>query len=373
MAAMAFPPGAKGENSLLTMSISLTERYESNAGIAPRGSEKDDLSTNGSFGLNVSTKRKSYSLNGNYTLNGDYYAGDQGLNRLTHRLSGNISAHITPTRRTTLTLSDTVSFVPDSTEVTGTGLQTKRTDMFVNIVSASGGYTLSKRTTANLTVSDSVTLFDDPAFVDSRTDSVSTGLGFMLTENTTLNAGYAYTRFFFDSSPSSTTVESHNFTFGPSVSKGLTPTIRWSASAGAAYTPSAGDAVTLTVDTSLDKTFKKSHLGLAYSRGVATTGGLSSQVSVNDRVSASFSHDLTRRLSCALSADYSRSRSEPAGTIAVSSYNAGVTGNWRVTERVSASFGYTRSEQWSESGPAADLARNTVFLGVTATPALWRF
>ena len=373
MAAMAFPPGAKGENSLVTMSISLTERYESNAGIAPRGSEKDDLSTNGTFGLNVSTKRKSYRLNGNYTLSGDYYAGDQGLNRLTHSFGGGISMGITPTRRTTLALSDTLSFLQDSTEVTGTGLQTGRTDMFVNTVRASGGYTLSKRTTANLTVSDSVTLFDDPAFVDSRTDSVGGSVGYVLTESTTLNAGYTYMRFFFDSSPRSTTVESHNFTFGPSVSKGLTPTIRWAASAGAAYTPSAGDAVTLTVDTSLDKTFKKSNLRLAYSRGVATTGGLSSQVSVNDRVSASFNHNLTRRLSYALSADYARSRSEPAGTIAVSSYNAGVTRNWRVTERVSASFGYTRSEQWSESGPAADLVRNSFFLGVTATPAVWRF
>lgn len=364
------PAGAAAaENFTLRPSITFEERYDSN--VRFRGgdtSDRDDLITSAMPQIKVMRKRARYDLDGLYRLEANYHAMNPELNNISHRAS--VDSAIDLSKRVRLNVGDSFAYDKDSIRAIDTGILVTRTDITSN--NAYIGFTrqMSENSTLGLTLRDRLIEFDDPALVDSRSDSAALLTSYRYSKSGTANLSYEFTNYHFDTRKN---VETHTLRLGAAeeVSHSMTVNL----SGGAVYAPGldGGDKYFLVANAGIAGEYKDSTLSLSYTRDVGVPTGLTDLISISDRVAFTLEQAFTRAFTASVFGDITKTKTEPSSRVDVNSYNVGVRGLWQPYMWLGFGAGASHYQQWTGDDLGVGLARNIIFVNVTFTGKDWRF
>lgn len=353
--------------SVVKPSLRVEESYDSNADLGSRD-RKEDFITSIVPTIDLVNERKGLTLRGSYSLISRHYSREPELNYISH--VGNIEAKMDVSERSSISLSDSVSYTKDSREADGIGIQTTRTGILSNTAAIALSYRLTQLTSLTLRGSDSFSKFDDSDFIDSRTDSAGIDLVRQLNPFRSVNASYTYTNFHFEDRGRDD-VNSHSFQLG--ISEQFSPDLSLNLSGGMVYLGEIGDKYDWTAQAGLSKKFEMSAMTLAYSRGVTTSSGLTDEINISDRGTLTWTQTLARTLNMALSGSYAENHTEPTSTVRIKSYDASIRTDWRPDSWITVGAGYSRFQQWVDGPVGTDLSRDQVFVSVTVSSDGWRF
>ena len=164
----------------------------------------------------------------------------------------------------------------------------------------------------------------------------------------------------------STDAETHSLRLG--ISEKLSPTLSFEVSGGASYIPSDDNNYNWIIQSNLAKSFQKGTLSLGYTRNITNTSGLTEETSVSERASAGLSYILSKSFNITINGGLSKNRSEPSGSVDITSYSAEIAGWWQSYSWMRVGAVYSRFEQWAEGTMGENVSRDQVFLSVILTP-----
>lgn len=344
--------------------IDTTLSYDNNASIVAndQNSVSDFYLTIGP-GISVSQEHRRYRLNAEYNFSALFYLDNSDLNTFNHAASMGLNMDLS--RSNSLVLTDTFGYTRDSLDTNTTGIQISRARIYSNSVSLGLNHALSQRASVGLSLEDRVLILRGANASDSRTDSASLNGGFGLTDSTTLNAAYTFTNFYFRSAGVRNTFISHSLSGG--ASQTITPSLVFSLSAGAVYTPSLSDHYDWTVTSNLTKSYEKTTFNLGYSRSLLNASGLSTQLNISERYLASMIHSFTSSTTVSLFGNYSRNHTKPVATVNIKSYELGASVNWAIYDWMTAAVGYSHFEQESVGTIGSDMRRDNAYVSLHIT------
>lgn len=366
-------------------SLSMTESYDTNffSESETQGSADTFITTIAPV-INITYLQKKFSINAYYSHNLRYLSRtselrDDGVNRssfdmdieLSENSSISINDSFSFTEDDLTTTEETPSNIGEGAEVTGTGIQTRRTEKITNNFSLGLNQEITPKTSVNITIADSLEMFLDSALINSRTDSIALKGGYELTPNRSINIAYGYTNFYFDSPGGGENQGAHSFTAG--FAELFSPTFSVNLSGGGTYSLEPEETFSWTASAGLTKTFQTSSASLNYNRGVTNTSGLTNETSINQTISLGWNVQLSETLDLGLISSASENSSISTNNVDTTSYRAGITGGWQVYKWMNAGFGYTRSQQFASGAVGNDILRDLVFINVTLIPIEWRF
>lgn len=364
---------AKAGTLVIKPSLRIDESYDSNAYGLSSGNEEGALMTSIAPQIEFINEYRELKITGNYTFTSNYNYYNSARNYMTNDSRLGVTWNRQFTERSSLSFSDFASTFyssTDSLQVTDIGIQVRRAHVISNIASLALSHMLSRLNSVSLTASDSLIKYDDPSSTDTRTDSAGINFGRRLTSLTSANASYTFTNFHFENSMRDDT-HTHSFQLG--VSKQFPFDFTLNLSGGAVYFGEIGDKYDWIGQTSLLKSFETSSIGIAYSRGVTTSSGLTDEIIISDSGTLTWSRPLGRTINMALSGAYSQNHSEPSSSLKATSYDTSIRADWRPESWISVGVSYSHFQQWIDGLSARSLSRDKVFVSVTASPAGWRF
>jgi hypothetical protein len=349
-------------------SIMLSERYDSNIFFRSRdqGVVSDFLTSAGPQ-IEIGNEQKGFRLAALYRFNSTYYARHQEFH-LSHNATLTMDKEIS--KALLLTVGDSFFYTQDSLEATTTGIQIRRTDITSNTIFINTVYKFTNITSMDVRLSDSILEFEDPTLVDTRTDSAALSGIFMMTANTSANTTYTFTNYSFDRPGTMENIESHSLELG--LTHRLSPSMVTNLSGGTVYTPSINDSYDWIASAELTKSFQVSSITAGYSRTTSNTSGLTDQLNINETYSLQWNYTLTSSSNISLFGNYIKNRTEPVATVDITSYNAGVSGNWRPYAWMTLGLGYIYFQQQAGGSVGTDIEREQVFVNISITPAEWR-
>lgn len=347
--------------TLLKPYLQIEERYDSNAGIRAAGQKDEDFVTRITPGLGLSFDRGWYSLNAGYVLDANAHARRSELNHVAHSANLDLKALASP--RATVVLSDKFSYAKDSlTAAAGPGIQSGRTDTLSNDLAGALSYMLTPTVSADLSASEGVINFDDPALKDIRTDGAGLALSWGLSPSRTLQGAYSYSNFNFSGQSGKTSSESHSLQAG--LNENVSPSLTVSLSGGLSYLQNGSGEYDWNADASLTKTYTRTAVSFVYSRGVTHSGGLTNSLNIMDRLSAVLSYSPSNSFTWTASGNIAKTRSKPEGALDLLSYTATLGGSWQAKRWLTVNFGYSRFSQWDDLSVDRDFTRDHVYAGL---------
>lgn len=372
LAALLMLPGLceARDNTAVFPTVTLDTRYDSNV----RFTSKNE-NTTGDFiasinpGIELTSRGKHYDVRGFYNLTADYYADNKDLNNLSHGFGLNFDAELSKKWR--FSVGDRADYSQDSLKAIGEGILLTRTDILSNTVYASLGRQMSTNTHLTLTASDRIQEFDDPQFVDSRTDIATLTATKQYSLIGTAHASYAYSVFKFDTEDSQIETHGINIGFREAVSSSMY--LELSGGVDYANYPTTGTDLFFTGNASFEKTFKDSVMTLMYERALTTPTGLADEISLRDSLSFIWDFRVRNNVSASFFTALAKNRSEPSGSVSVNSVLVEVAGNWQPYKWLIFGAGLSQYQQWPEDTFDNGLKRNKVFINATLIGDVWRF
>lgn len=372
IAALLTAPGlAEARNNTVTPSVTVDTRYDSN--VRFRGSRENsegDFVASVTPRIEFARRGQHYGVRGFYSLTADYYTDNSDLNNLSHSAGLNFDAQLS--RKWRFNIGDRVDYYEDSLRAVGEGILVERTDILSNTAYASISRQMSTKTGLTLSVSDRIQEFDNPALVDSRTDSGTLTASHAYSQTGTANLSYSYTVYDFDTEDSKITAHGVGFGLREAVSSSMTLELGGGAEY-ANYIDQGGNDLFLTGNAALEKALKDSYMTLSYERAMTTPTGLTDEISIRDSVSFIWDFTLRRDLSASFFTAMAKNRSEPSGSVGVNSIVAEVSGNWQPNKWLILGAGLSHYQQWPEDSFDIGLKRNKVFINATLIGEAWRF
>ncbi|MFQ5900231.1 MAG: hypothetical protein ACE5IH_01595 [Thermodesulfobacteriota bacterium] len=367
-----------GQKTIITPTVTVTESYNSNSLFSEEG--KDDWNSITTISPNMSFTRgyTKGTLSGSAGVGLEYFPDRSDLNSETY--NAGLNFNIMLTSKTNFTFNERFSFSPDSLELssdtfsdTDTGIQVERNDTLSNSLSLSIDHSLSSAVSIGLTVSDNRTEYESP-LSDIRSNSIAPVLNIdkALTSKTSLDSSYNFTRFYSERDGGNKVRDAHSLLLG--FNHRFMPDFSLKMSGGVVYTPESGFHYDVIGNTAFTRSTKMSRMSLGYSRKIATTSGLSDDLSMSQGLSFNLTSALTRYLSLSMNAGIHSNKSETSNSVDLLSYNAGVSGSWQPYTWMSVGIGYSHFQQEKESDTTKGeaLSRDSVFLSIKVTPAVWR-
>ncbi len=410
---------------------------------------KSDFVTYVSPQISINSKGRNANFSLGYVFRSSFYNDSPELNDQQHL--ANLSLNLTPSRKTSVSITDTFRYTqaltdhiqglgttsqdqpPDQAPVdtSDIGIQTKREDVISNTVALSVSRKMGQKVSAGITLSDSILEYENQALIDSRTDSASLLLSYLATRSTSFTLTYAFSNIFYDLSGTNlnsgvdtapvaaevdnieevatlqedvnhaknTNIGTHMAMIG--ITERLSPSLLFSISGGATYTPNVNDRnnkYDWTARASIAKTMQFSSIALNYSRGILHTSGLTNQINVNETVSLNWNLRMGKKINLSANGSYSRNKSEASSNIPVvsvnettagvepatdtintdstslifsqldtESYRAGIRANWSPLQWLAIFLGYTHYEQISADSLTRNITREQASIGFTAT------
>lgn len=363
---------AWSQNNAIVPSITLDTRFDSNARFKDSKTTNDESDFIGSVEprFEFSREQARYDLRGFYSLNADYHTKNPELNNLSH--AANLKLNTGAGRLWSFGAGDSISYSEDSLRAIGTGILVTRTDILANTAYVSASRQVTRNTDLNLTLRDHVQKFDDPALIDSRTDTgIITGR-YRYSTSGRARMEYSFTNYNFNNDGGKD-IESHMVKAG--FEQALEPDTNVDIGAGVAYTRGldGGGDTFLTANLTVDKSFTDSVMTLAYERDITNPTGLTDEISIRDTLTFVWDHTLKRDLFASFYAGLAKNRTEPDHRVDINSYIAEVSGNWRPRRWVIIGAGLSHYQQWPGDNLGIGLTRNKVFLNVTFIGGEWRF
>lgn len=361
---------AYSQSITVRQSISAEARYDNNAFLREDAQATDeDIVILISPDFNVLREGKKIRINSSYRLSGVYYTRNPEINTLSHY--ANIGAGYTKSARTSFDLNDAFSYTKESLEAGVTGIQTNRVSIWSNTVTLSANYMFTPLTSANLAVSDSIWVFDDPSGVDSRIHTASLSGTHILTALTSVTGTYSYSNFKLDAPEDISHIQTHSLQL--SVTKEFRNDWRANLSGGVVYSPDTGDSYDWSASAGLLKNFRKSSLNLGYSRRLTDSAGLSDEINISEGYSIRWNRTLSETTDISLLGSYTHNQTKEVSDVDLNSTTAGLTINKDLTDWISLSVGYNYFRQRSDGIVGGDIDREFIFINISATTFERRF
>jgi len=351
----------------LNPSLAINERFETNPLHASRGQKNDDFITTITPEISLTQSWKTLKITGMYHAGIEIFAQSDENNQVAHFAALLMTASLG--KKTELKAGDEASRsenVFDIAAVAAGNVQIKRTTTIYNHLYVGIKHDISERLAVNILAEDSDLEFDDPAQIDTRTESVSTGFDYALKGTWKTGSTYRYDRFSFNREDLGN-AELHFLSLR--LAGKPYPTLTLNLSGGGVYSQDTDSKANWIADGSITKEFKKLALTANYSRTITQSVGLTNDVTIGNVVSATITSDLTDKLGLIITGNYGKSRSELNSTLDTKSYGGGISGAYKFRPWASLDFGYTYFKQLAaDSSAANDILDNSVFLNLILTP-----
>jgi len=270
------------------------------------------------------------------------------------------------------------------------GVFTRRADAFLNRAGIRLGYAWSPRVRPSLGYTNQYRHFFSSGFQDSIRHGVNLGLGYNVTQRTTVTPSYGYfqTDFIGDSAQgtSADKIIGHSGRLG--ISYRFTPTLNgrilggatFSKQKGAEETDEAGMtepinskwATNFTGGASLNKTYsRQGSVSLEVTQAIGSGGGLASQTTRTRLATASIRHRLSQRMNVNGSLGWAKNDSTDGDAFDAATYRIQAGLGYTFTAWLFGTLGYSHIHQKSDGSAADDLNVDSVFLGLTAVADPW--
>jgi len=364
---------AMAATNILTPSLTIGGIYDSNINFSNITSD-----INGSDyiallkpGLVFTRESKRFSLTSFYTFEAKLYANNSTLNFFTHNGSLAMREAITP--KTSVGVKDTARFSQETADAFSIGVQTRRTDTFLNTASIDFEHFFTDKTSGAISYEDSMLQFQDPAFFDTRTDTASTSVAYEWTASTTLSALYDFTSFTSNAPEGKVTTGTHTASLG--ISTTPTPSTSLALSGGVVYTDVTNSHLNWSATASATKTFKNATVKLGYARSINNSIGLSSQIIVGQTYSIETTYKLGSSNLLSLSGFYFKDKSIEGSSVDFISFQGVLTDEYQLYSWFSILLGYTyiKQEEKADTPLADSFVRNVVYLNFNFIPGGLKF
>jgi hypothetical protein len=379
------PDIVAGQQTVVTPSISVTERYESNPYFVEGRDDEWEVSTSVSPKITFVRSYSKSDLSGSLGANIEYYPNDTDLNNESYHASLGINYDQTP--KTRYAISERFSFSQDSININqdvdsdqdlennaDIGIQVERNNITSNRLSFSGSHDVSPSVTVGLNVGDRRTEYESPSLNDTRSFSISPfvdyGKALKIAPRTTLTTGYDFTRYYVESDGDDETRDTHSLSVG--IDHRVTPDFSLSASVGAVYSSETGFDWGLIGDIKLSRSTRRSKFTLTYSRNVDVSP-YTNDLNTSQGLSARLSTKITQSVSSSMNVGVNTIESETSDAVDTVSYRTGISVSWQAYSWMDVSAGYSYFEQESDGTVGDDLARNVFFVRARFIPIVWRF
>lgn len=348
----------------LRQTVSTSLSYDNNASIvADDENGVSDFYMTIEPGISLSQEHRTYRLNADYTFSALFYLDNSSLNTFNHAASAGLSMDLS--RSNSFSLTETFGYTRDSRDTTTTGIQISRARIYSNSLTAGLTHMLGQRTSIGLTLEDRLLILKGANASDSRTDSASLNGGFQLTDSTSLNTSYTFTNFYFNAAGVKNTFTSHSVQVG--ASQLITPSLRFSLSGGAVYTPSISEHYDWILTSNLSKVFEKTSVSLGYTRSLLNASGLTTQLNISERFLGNLAHSFTSATSLAIFGNYSLNHTKPVATVDMRSYEVGVSLHWVIKSWLTATLGGSHFEQEALGTLGSDMRRDNLYISFNIT------
>jgi len=400
-------------------STSLAEKYDDNIYLDEHD-EEDDFITSLTPAVSVSYLTEATNLSLSYHPEFEFYAENSDENDTNHSGEFNLNSKLTP--RLNLTVTDSLVFTPAEDtageELRGhrRGSRSNDSDQLNNFFNTALSYQLFHATSVHAGFSHSLEDYEESEYQDSDEYSYELGMDHRLTGSDTIFCSYRYRRMFYEDDKSLRSYRrrpgygGENDTDVQSISIGETHQFP----RGLALTVSAGielideehedNETEWSGNASLTKDFRTGSLGLSFSRSVSTSGGvggtsisntlsltgkkdftrhtggsLNTFFSTRESISGNevdneecglilgVDHQISRRLSSALSGSFIRQNSDGWGEGDTDSYRARANVSYLIRPNCSAYCSYSYYQQNGRDSTEEDYENNIVTLGIKIT------
>ncbi len=363
---------AAGQNFTFKPSLTLGERYDSNARFVDDSMKRDrsDFISTAAPQLILTRDGKRYDLNSLYRMEANHHSRNPELNNISHWLT--LDLDIAATARTVLHLGDTARYTKDSIRATDTELLVTRTDILSNTAYAGFTRQMTRNTDMELTLRDNMLEFDAPELIDTRTDSADLSAGYRYSEAGTVRLKYIFSNYSFDT-PDDKNIKSHSAQL--SVTEKLSQDLSLNIGGGATYIPEldGGEDYFFVANAGFEKAYKDTVLTLQYTREITVPSGLVDEVNLRDRVDAVIQQTISKTITVSVLGGFAKNRTEPSNRVDVNSYIAEAEATWLPYRWLQLGAGISHYQQWRSDDLGTNLTRNQAFINVTFISDDWRF
>jgi hypothetical protein len=368
------PPGPEQPRRgpiTIAPSLTITGEYNDNV-FLDNNNKVSDFILGFTPGIAVAFESPIYRLVGSYSFTAEIYDDQTQLNdaiaRQTLLLDG--SYRVTPAL--TVTLTDTFLENKNTNVVAAENVATGRTRATTNTLTPGVTYQVTPQTTLRARGTWTTQHYDSSSSLDSDTYAFEGFVDYVYTPRLTLIAGYQFSYFVIDQVPDTAT---HTPRVGASYR--FTPTLTGTLTGGpTVILPQDGPtSVTPAVTAVLQNRFSWGSATLQYDRAVGTAGGLGG-TTVNQSVGAVVQVDrIVRGLILQFAPRYTTAESTrgSTGNVDIESFSLTLQGRYQITPWMAALAGYTFFHQRSNNSAvitsagvvsAVDVDQNRVFVGV---------
>ncbi len=365
LSTLLLPEVAMCADVMIKQAIGAALRYDTNAYIRPENqSQISDLILFITPSVEVSTETGRVSLAAFYSPSGSVYFNNTELNNVSHHLNLHMSANLS--EKSTLDVNDIFTYSKDPISTTLLGIQMRRETIWSNELSLGLTHAFTQRTSGSIGLSTHYLESDDPATTKSKTDSISLSGRFQATPATSLSASYSSTFFSFKSNEGRNNIVVHSAQLG--LTHSFPYKLDFNISGGTSYAPEINNHREWIASTWIEKAFQNSSLHIEYSRRITNTSGLTDQLNINERYSAVMSYSTTKTTSLILNGSYVKNRTLPDSLLVnITSYDVGITEQWRPYPWMSVGLGYSHFQQISTAEIGEDFKSDHFFINLTAT------
>lgn len=351
-------------------SLSLQEAYDSNPELRSR-SEGVDGTFKGTITPSLSMRYtgKTYHFAGSYNMTSYFHHEKPALDYNVH--AATISAYTDIGKQSSLSITDNYS-LNKGVQITdeAVGIHLSRAPIEFNTVSLALSTKYGSYWSLSFTVSDARTEYDDPTLIDTVTNTASVGADYKLSNKTSINTDYSFSRYGFDASSGATSQEVQNVSFG--LARALAPTVNGAFSSGLIYSNGFSGDFDWNLNASLTKKAAQYEASLNLSRKVSDPSGLADDVVIVNSISFTGKYSLKQKvtLNADATATHTRSQADTAVDIITLSTSASI--NWELNSNISLDLNLTRYNQWVDNSAATSMIRDQVYLSLTYRFKEWR-
>jgi hypothetical protein len=367
----------------LRPTLSVSEQYDDNLFFSGSDPEADFTSMI-LPGVELSVTRPNSTFSGRYEATGEFHARHPEENRWAHTLSFDASFPVLSnwTKGARLQLREALAYTPERSPFAfgdkngevqesfptpeAEGVNSGRTDSLLNSTAVSLSYDRSARFLSKVSYSYSLTRFKDPRLQDFDVQDLSLEESFRWSSQiqTTLSYGLSLTNY-----EGAEQVTAHRATAGGNhqLARGT------SVGGEGGVTVLAGGEVHLLLNVHLSRSLKTGSLSFRYNHGIGTGGGLTSNATLSDQVTAQATQILRPNLSIEGQFGYGRNRSLSGPGLKISTYNAGGGIQIGFLSWLTGRIHYSYTNQKVQGGEGVEAERNRIVATLTAVPSMIRF
>ena len=360
-----------------TPTMILMERYTDNVFLVEK-KPKGDAVTTGILGLAIAYQGKAMKLGADYRAIAERYSRYSELDNVGHSASVDLGLdHIPGSRTTSLSLTDTVRFLPEQPDFGGVAAQAgaldgpaplsapvQREDSLTNTGTLALTHQSSPSHSERIRYTNRLTRFKNSALLDSNTHEGGLDIISQLDADDSMTIAYSYRYFDYKKTEDS---QNHGFTVG--WDHLFSASLSMTANVGLNYSIQSTDRSTGVIGKfNLSKSYKRVRWNVGYTKDVSLLGGgLSAEPVTTQTASASLAYTLTQNINATITGRITDNRSLRGDVVDILSWTAGTALTYQIRSWLSSGIRYNHLDQRVRAVVGNDLSRNQYIFDLTAT------